>query len=254
MTSVGSSRLLRLGDFEVDLRSGELRKDGSTLRVQPQPFQLLTLLLEHPGELVTRDQIRQRLWPSDTFVDFEHGLNTAMKKLREALGDAAGTPRYIETLPRRGYRLMAGVESLPESCSAPPATPNGVGREPSLEEVSREERVSVAASPAAPGQRLPRRRLWLGLAVGAALALAAAYWAVVTSKSRIPATLDPIASLAVLPLENLSGKPAQEYLADGLTDALITDLSQMSTLRVVSRTSDAVQGRQSAPASNRSPA
>ena len=108
-TSNGS---LRFGAFKVDLHSGELWSHGSKIHLQPQPFQILSILLEHPGELVTREEIRQKLWSSDTFVDFEHSLNTSIKKLREALGEEAGTPRYVETLPRRGYRFIGHVEPV----------------------------------------------------------------------------------------------------------------------------------------------
>src|SRR5512133_72528 len=101
---------VRFGPFVLDVHSGELHKNGSKLKVQPQPIQVLTILLEHPGELVTREEIRTRIWPSDTFVDFEHGLNTAVKKLRQALGDESETPAYIQTLPRRGYRFTGSLE------------------------------------------------------------------------------------------------------------------------------------------------
>jgi len=114
-------RIFRFGVFEADLASGELRKSGLRIRLQDQPFQLLTFLLERPGELVTREEIREKLWPADTFVDFDHSLNTAIAKLREALGDSATSPRYVETLARRGYRFVAPVElSDPQ---AQPATP-----------------------------------------------------------------------------------------------------------------------------------
>jgi eukaryotic-like serine/threonine-protein kinase len=101
----------RFGAFDVDLRSRELRKHGIRLKLQDQPFQVLALLLERPGDVVTREELRQKLWPEDTFVDFDTGLNTAVKKLRDALGDSADEPRYIETLPRRGYRFIAPVEN-----------------------------------------------------------------------------------------------------------------------------------------------
>jgi len=120
---------VRFGAFEVDLRSGELRSHGSKIHLQPQPFQVLAILLEHPGEVVTREEIRQRLWSADTFVDFEHSLNTSVKKLREALGEVAGTPRYIETLPRRGYRFIAPVKHLDEPASPDLAAP-ALGRLP----------------------------------------------------------------------------------------------------------------------------
>lgn len=105
-------RILRFGVFEADLSAGELRKSGAKLRLQGQPFQVLALLLERAGEVVTRDDLRQQLWPSDTFVDFDHSLNTAINKVREALGDSASSPRYVETLARRGYRFIVPVQNL----------------------------------------------------------------------------------------------------------------------------------------------
>ena len=105
-----ASRTIRFGVFEADLVAGTLRKNGTRLRLQEQPFQLLALLLERAGDVVTREELRQKLWPSDTFVDFDHGLNTAVNKVREALGDSASSPRYVETLARRGYRFLAPVE------------------------------------------------------------------------------------------------------------------------------------------------
>jgi len=106
-----AGRVVRFGVFEVDLAAGELRKSGRRIRLQEQPFQILALLLERPGDIVTREQVRQKLWPADTFVDFDHSLNTAINKVREALGDSASSPRYVETLARRGYRFLAPVES-----------------------------------------------------------------------------------------------------------------------------------------------
>src|SRR5215475_9922560 len=105
MDSSNQSRILRFGHFEVDLRSGELRRNGFTVKLQGQPFQILAMLLERPGELLTREEIRCKLWPADTFVDFDHSLNSAITRLREALGDSADAPRFVETLPRRGYQL-----------------------------------------------------------------------------------------------------------------------------------------------------
>jgi len=152
---------VRFDVFEVDLQAGELRKQGAKIKLQEQPFQILQMLLEHPGEVVTRDELQKRIWPTDTFVDFEQGLYNAIKRLREALGDSPETPRYIETLPRRGYRFCG----------------------------------SLATSPS------------------------------------------HIESIAVLPLENLSRDPEQDYFADGMTEALITSLSKIGALRVISRTS-----------------
>src|SRR5712671_7972665 len=104
--------ILRFGVFEVDVRAGELRKQGMRIKLQEQPFQILTVLLQQPGEIVTREELRSQNWPADTFVDFDNGLNTAIKKLREALGDSADNPRFIETLPRRGYRFIAPVADV----------------------------------------------------------------------------------------------------------------------------------------------
>lgn len=113
-----AGRIVRFGVFEVDLVSGELRKNGSRIRLQEQPFQVLTMLLEHPGEMVTRDDLRAKLWPADTFVDFDHSLNTAVNKLREALGDAAANPRFVQTVARRGYRFIAPVQENGSSQSS----------------------------------------------------------------------------------------------------------------------------------------
>ena len=101
--------LVRFGAFELDLRTGELRKGGVRINLPDQPFQVLKTLLDRPGELVTREELRQRLWSAETFVDFEHGLNAAVRRLRDALGDSADVPRFVETLPRRGYRFIAPV-------------------------------------------------------------------------------------------------------------------------------------------------
>src|SRR5712691_9959322 len=119
MEPTARTRRTRFGAFEVDLRSGEVHKHGIRLKLQDQPFQVLALLLEHPGDLVTREEIHQKLWPAETFVDFDTGLNSAIKKLRDVLGDSAEEPRYIETLPRRGYRFIARVENsaLPASAA-----------------------------------------------------------------------------------------------------------------------------------------
>ncbi len=115
-------KTIRFGVFEVDLAAGELRKHGSRIRLQEQPFQVLACLLDRAGEVITREELRQKLWPADTFVDFDHSLNTAINKLREALGDSASSPRYVETLARRGYRFLAPVQPTdPNSQASPPA-------------------------------------------------------------------------------------------------------------------------------------
>src|SRR3990167_6466241 len=113
--STETPRGFRFGVFEVDLRAGELRKDGRKVKLQEQPFQVLAMLLERAGEVVTREDVQKKLWTADTFVDFEHGLNIAINKIREALGDSAENPRFVETLPKRGYRFIAPVVALEAS-------------------------------------------------------------------------------------------------------------------------------------------
>src|ERR1700757_3852790 len=113
----------RFGVYEADVRAGELLRDGSKIKLQEQPFQVLVALLERPGDVVTREDLRQRLWPSDTFVDFDHSLNTAINKLREALRDSASSPRYVETLARRGYRFLGTVERPDATPDSAPAAP-----------------------------------------------------------------------------------------------------------------------------------
>ncbi len=123
-----ATQIVRFGIFEADLKSGELRKNGIKIKLQEQPFQVLAMLLEHPGDVVTREDLRQRLWPADTFVDFDHSLNTAINKLREALGDSASNPRFVETLARRGYRFLAPVQTdrLPSAPESAPAATDAI--------------------------------------------------------------------------------------------------------------------------------
>ena len=206
---------LRFGVFEADLRTGELTKRGARIRLQDQPFHVLAVLLTRPGELVTREELRGRLWTADTFVDFDHGLNKAINKIREALGDSAESPRFVETVARRGYRFIADVAAV-ELEPAPPAPPAS----------------SAAAEPAV-AQRPPRWPRTLTIA-GLGLALTSAVLVGWLLRSQASPT---IRSVAVLPLENLSGDASQEYFADGMTDQLIATLGQISALRVISRTS-----------------
>src|SRR5258708_34222366 len=116
---------LRFGVFEFDFRSGELRKHGVRIKLQEQPCQILAILLEHRGEMVTREELQHRLWPSDTYVDFDHSLNTAVMRLREALNDSSENPRFIETLPRRGYRFVVPLEEKPASVNQQPPVQSG---------------------------------------------------------------------------------------------------------------------------------
>ncbi len=208
-----SSRLLRFGTFEVDLRAGELRKQGVRIKLQEQPFHVLTLLLQRPGEVITREELRSELWQSETFVDFDNSLNTSINKLREALGDSADNPRFIETLPRRGYRFLASVSGI-----------EGDARGYRNGEV---------------GSGMRRFRWTVALISFAVIAAALFVLNVFRVRDRILGStrIPPIQSLAVLPLTNLSGDPDQEYFSDGMTDALITDLAQMGSVKVISRTS-----------------
>jgi TolB-like protein/DNA-binding winged helix-turn-helix (wHTH) protein/Tfp pilus assembly protein PilF len=216
--SAPAGALLRFDNFELDVRSGELRKRGVKLRLQGQPLQVLATLLRRSGELVTRDELRSEIWPADTFVDFDHSLHNAIARIREVLGDSAQKPRFIETLPRRGYRFIADVEV--------------VGIEPE-ERAPVEEVDATGGSSSWRGKGLATAALMLlGFAtIGAALRLAPS---ILHSKSVTPPRLH---SIAVLPLDNLSGDASQEFFVDGMTEELITDLAKVSTLRVISRTS-----------------
>ncbi len=220
-----SPRVLRFGSFEADLRSRELRKHGLKIKLQEKPFHVLAILLERQGELVTREDLRHALWAADTFVDFDTNLNAAINKLREALGDSAGSSRFIETLPRLGYRFVAPVDGIIGPAGAQEIRPA-------------DETASAVGAPIVPP--LPKR--WFLALAGVALLAVLAFllglnvggW-----RQRLLGRTNPprIQSLAVLPLENLTGDPAQEYFADGMTDALTTELAQIGALRVISRTS-----------------
>jgi TolB-like protein/DNA-binding winged helix-turn-helix (wHTH) protein/Flp pilus assembly protein TadD len=219
---------IRFGVFEVDLRTGELRKNGVRVRLQQQPFQVLGVLLERPGEVVGREELQKKLWPADTFVDFDHGLNKVINKIREALGDSAESPRFVETVARRGYRFLAEVR-------VSDALPVRSGELETQPEPARDvrERPALASKLPTVERSLPPIA-WKLLAFGLVLlAVSLAIWRLHPWDRRSPA----IHSLAVLPLESLSNDASQDYFADGMTDELIADLSQISALRVISRTS-----------------
>ncbi len=233
-----SSGTISFGAFEADLRSGELRKDGVKVKLEGQPFQVLAVLLTRPGEVVTREELRKGLWPGDTFVDFEQGINAAVKRLRLALEDSADTPTFIETLPRRGYRFIARVENGAQP--APPATEESqLGTTFAAEEaVSRETRTTQSAVVRRATARR-RRRTLIGLAAITALVLLVFGLNLGGLRDRLLGRplAGEITSIAVLPLENLTGDPKQEYFVDGMTEALITELGKISALRGISRTS-----------------
>src|SRR5712692_2711761 len=214
-------RILCFGSFEVDLASGELRRQGLKIGLRDQPFRLLALLLERAGEVVTREELRDKLWPADTFVDFDHSLNTAVRKLREALGDSAETPRYVETLARRGYRFVAPLAE--PGPGAPLAH-------------SADADVASASPPPAARLRSSARRALVIAAVLSSAALVA-HWVGRRPKPRTPP--GQRLTLAVLPFDNLSGDADQEYLSDGLTEEMITQLGRLEPdrLRVTARSS-----------------
>ena len=237
-----AGRVVRFGVFEADLKACELRKHGFRLKLAEQPFQVLAMLLERPGETVTREELRDRLWPSDTFVDFDHGLNNAVMRVREVLLDSSDHPRYVETIPRRGYRFVAPVEDVP----APSA----------VSEKGESERTSSAVLPAPvesnvalvsldadrPGEQ-PVSRPWLSaprIAIAAFITLAGlialvAFFLRANRNSVAVNHLPHSTALVVLPLENLSGDKDQDYFADGMTDELIANLAKIRSLHVISR-------------------
>ncbi len=216
-TTAPASRRLCFDVFELDTRAGELRKNGVKLRLQGQPLRVLATLLNHAGDVVTRDELRAEIWTDDTFVDFDHSLHNAVARLREVLGDSAETPRYIETLPRRGYRFIGPVNG-------------GAVTSPSR-----------SAETEQPGElpldrRLIKTRTALAYPIVALLVIGFAVW-LVRTRTHLTSAAPRLNSIAVLPLENLSGDASEEFFVDGMTDQLITDLAKVGSLRVISRTS-----------------
>ena len=227
-------RTALFGPYALDLRSGELRRFGTKVKMGEQAFQILCLLLEQPGEMVTREELRAKLWADDTFVDFDHGLNSAVQRLRDCLSDSAGKPRWVETIPRRGYRFVGQVEWSDENS---PEIVSKRASESQDEGSQGEIPPSVRVEPSrAPGIVHPFGRR-IALLVVVALFLAAVPIGKWIQDARSAKRALLIKSLAVLPLENLSGDPNQEYFADGMTDEVITMLAKNPTLRVISRTS-----------------
>jgi TolB-like protein/DNA-binding winged helix-turn-helix (wHTH) protein/Flp pilus assembly protein TadD len=237
--------VVRFGTYEVSLQSGEVRKAGVKIRVQQQPLKLLEVLLERPGEVVTREELRSRVWPNESFGDFDQAVNIAIAKLRSALGDSADNPRYIETLPKRGYRFIADVSFV--DAEGRTRKPESASADSAVTQPGRQFQVNGLAIPPVtePGPQLPspeltvapKPRFWAtGRLIMALSLVSLAILSILFFRSRRqPPTA--IRSLAVLPLENLSGDASQNYFSDGMTDELITDLAQISALRVISRTS-----------------
>ena len=222
-TPVCNRRFYRFGEFSLDARTGELTNAGTRTPLREQPLLLLLALLEQPGELVTREELVSRLWPAGTLVDFDRGLNKAINHLREALGDSAEQPNFIETFPRKGYRFIAPV-TYDGQATEEEAAPEGISRRPRVRAWTIALAATIACLAIIIGLKVASSRHWIATR---------------------PQPAPPISALAVIPLENLSGDPEQEYFADGMTDALITDLAKMSSVRViVAHLSHSLQGDQ----------
>ena len=203
------------GDYELECRTGELRRGGTALKLQPQPTKVLSILASRAGEVVTREELSEQVWGANTYVDFEHGLNFAIRKIRSVLEDDPEQPRFIETIPKRGYRFIAAVK-----------TP--VARDPA--------RPQIVPSVQAPRSRMVRGKIGYAAAAFVLSVIVGLIWYVRNSQAG-RASAGRIRSLAVLPLRNLSNDPNQEYFSDGMTDELITDLAKAGGLRVISHTS-----------------
>ena len=231
MVTASSKNLpLRFGVFELDLDTGELRKSGRAVRLRPQAAKLLGVLASRPGQLLTREELQEELWGQATFVDFEHGINLCIREIRAALGDDAATPRYVETLPRRGYRFIAAIHDTYQSATDPTVD---VQRAP---ETTARADAALPATLEEASRVSNRARRWRITAIAVSafvlLVLAVLGWRFTAS----PASTVPIRSLVVLPFTNLSGDAQQEYFVEGLTEALTTEIAKVEPLRVISRT------------------
>jgi TolB-like protein/DNA-binding winged helix-turn-helix (wHTH) protein/Tfp pilus assembly protein PilF len=236
-----SPKLVRFGIYQLDLRTSELWKQGRKIKLQEQPCRILAILLERRGEVVTREELRKRLWSDDTFVDFDHSLNTAIMRLREALSDSSGNPRFIETLPRHGYRFIAPIQELdgsePVKSVEASSTP-----ESSLRVPESGPEIQFSAGQVTPhlGSRPTASRL--AIIIGCLLtlfviALIGVRPRLARHASGVNSQPNQIKSLVVLPFDNLSGDKDQQYFTDGMTDELIAHLAKIRSLRVISRTS-----------------
>ena len=241
----------RFGPYELRVHGRELRKHGHRLKLRPQPFLVLQLLLERAPEIVTREELRQKLWSPDTFVDFEHGLNTSIKELRGALNDSAADPKYIETVPRLGYRMAAVVEADAASVAAAMAVPDRASAvlADSSHATAGPESSGVRSSNGATVKESANARVWavrrtrwvaaglMAIATLAGIFALSAQWRTRTQPSSGPASARVV--LAVLPFDNLTGDSSQEYFSDGLTEEMISQLGRIDPMRlgVVARTS-----------------
>lgn len=236
-TPTASTRVVRFGVYEADLKSCELRKHGFRIKLAEQPFQVLAMLLEKPGEIVSRDELRSRLWAGDTFVDFDHGLNNAVMRVREVLLDSSEHPRYVETVPRRGYRFVAPVEEAivpalgllePEAVAASSGSLSaGEGNSPV---VAPAESLPSSSDKNISSIRRPTVLILIAVTFIGVAAFLGIYRRAPGTSARGSNT-----SLVVLPLENLSGDKDQDYFADGMTDELIANLAKIRSLHVISR-------------------
>jgi TolB-like protein/DNA-binding winged helix-turn-helix (wHTH) protein/thioredoxin-like negative regulator of GroEL len=224
----------QFGDFRFDCGKFDLCRKGRRLKLERKPLELLVLLVSKHGQVVTRDEIARCLWEREVFVDIEHGINTAIRKIRQVLGDSSDLPRFVQTISGSGYRFIAPVTAVEPEVTEP-TQPSGdpVDLPPAPPEIS--------ATPVIPSAAKPHHRLWVVAALCACLLIAISILTLgphpLAARFLDRDTHAAIASLAVLPLANLSGDPNEEYFADGMTDELTTMLAKDSTLRIVSRTS-----------------
>jgi TolB-like protein/DNA-binding winged helix-turn-helix (wHTH) protein len=234
----GADCKLRFDVYEADPRSGELRKHGVRIPLEERPFRALLILLRRANELVTREELQSQLWPSDTFVDFDHGLNTAIRKIRLALNDSANAPRFIETVGRRGYRFLPAVEQVVAVASARVVVMSPAPLAVAAPLETQEPEATIAVDPASiesssPVTPVRRRQLPMAVAIGVVVALTLAAggiaWFVRSHKT------SQIDSLAVLPFANVGGDARTDYLSDGITESLIDNLAHVPDLKVKSR-------------------
>ncbi len=259
MEQPSTPQTLKFGPYTVDLTAGEIRKNGLRIRLQEKPLRVLALLAEKQGQVVTREELKKRLWPEDTFVDFETGLNTAVSKLRDALSDSAEKPRYIETIPRRGYRFLAPLEAVERRKSnlpftafksvlssqneVPPAEPPTSTVSPAAGSSEELAGVALTGSGEYSSEQIvtPKSRRWKITEAVAAIALAAllALSSYLVYKNHGKLLPPSSVSIAVLPFANLTGDPAKDYLCNGVTEEMITSLARVQggQLRVIARTS-----------------